>query len=153
MCFHECFQNWFQQICIISVSGDCMRWISETCQIVASISLTQTISQIFLCNFWRVFVIWNLGAAAAMVSVLSDPMLEEASYSMATMAVAIFSETLFEIRHEGPNWICDKFYYIPDMYSKVSIIRPGRSRLLEFEKKGSTGHSLETFSKYPDQVV
>ena len=38
-------------------------------------------------------------------------------------------------------------------YPKLSIIRPGRSRLLEFEKKGSTGHSLETFSKYPDQVV
>ena len=86
-----------------------------------------------------------------MVSVLSDPM-EEASNSMA-MAVAIFSETLFEIRHEGPNWICDKFYYIPDMYSKVSIIRPGRSRLLEIEKKDSIGCLIETFSEYPDQVV
>jgi hypothetical protein len=39
-------------------------------------------------------------------------------------------------------------------YSKVSIIRPGRSRLLEFEKnKLSTGHLIETFSKYSDQVV
>ena len=54
------FQNRFQQICMIFISGDC---ISETCQIVASISLTQTISQIFLCNFWRVFVIWNYCAA------------------------------------------------------------------------------------------
>ena len=69
-----------------------------------------------LTYFWRVLFIWNLCAAAeAMVSVLSDPMLEEASNSLA-MAVAIFLETLFEIRHEGPNWICDKFYYIPDMY-------------------------------------
>ena len=50
----------FQQICIISVSGDCN---SETCQIVASISMTQTISQIFLCYYWRVFVIWNYCAA------------------------------------------------------------------------------------------
>ena len=38
-------------------------------------------------------------------------------------------------------------------YSKVSIIRPGCSRLLEFEKKDSTGRLKETFSKYPDQVV
>ena len=38
-------------------------------------------------------------------------------------------------------------------YSKVSIIRPGRSRLLEFKKKDSTGPLIETFSKYPDQVV
>ena len=38
-------------------------------------------------------------------------------------------------------------------YSKVSIIRPGRSRLLEFEKKDSTGRLIETFSKYLDQVV
>ena len=39
-------------------------------------------------------------------------------------------------------------------YSKVSFIRPGRSRLLEFEKKkDSIGHLIETFSKYPDQVV
>ena len=35
------------------------------------------------------------------------------------------------------------------MYSKVSIIRPGRSRLLVFEKKDSTGHLIETFSKNP----
>ena len=39
------------------------------------------------------------------------------------------------------------------VYSKVSIIRPGRSRLLEFEKTDSTGCLIETFSKYPDQVV
>ena len=40
------------------------------------------------------------------------------------------------------------------MYSKVSIIRPGRSRLLEFEKKiVYTGRLKETFYKYPDQVV
>ena len=37
-------------------------------------------------------------------------------------------------------------------YSKVSIIRPARYRLLEFEKK-STGGLIETFSKYPDQVI
>ena len=40
------------------------------------------------------------------------------------------------------------------MYSKVSIIRPGRSRLLEIEKKiVYTGRLKETFYKYPDQVV
>ena len=39
------------------------------------------------------------------------------------------------------------------LYYKVSITRPGRSRLLEFEKKYSTGCLIETFSKYPDQVV
>ena len=32
-------------------------------------------------------------------------------------------------------------------------LRPGRSMLLEFEKKNSTGRLIETFSKYPDQVV
>ena len=37
--------------------------------------------------------------------------------------------------------------------SKVSIIRPGSSRLLEFKKKDSTGRLIETFSKYPDQVI
>ena len=42
--------------------------------------------------------------------------------------------------------------YLP-RYSKVSIIRPGHSRLLEFEKKNSTGRLIETFFKYPDQVV
>jgi hypothetical protein len=39
------------------------------------------------------------------------------------------------------------------LYSKHSIIRPGCFRLLEFEKKDSTGCLIETFSKYPDQVV
>ena len=34
-------------------------------------------------------------------------------------------------------------------YSKVSIIRPGRS----FLKKNSTGRLIDTFSKYPDQIV
>ena len=38
-------------------------------------------------------------------------------------------------------------------YSKVFFIRPGRSRLLEFGKKDSTGPLIETFSKYPDQVL
>ena len=38
-------------------------------------------------------------------------------------------------------------------YSKVSVIRPGRSRLLQFEKKDSTGCLIETFSKNPDQDV
>ena len=38
-------------------------------------------------------------------------------------------------------------------YSKASIIKPGRSRLLEFEKNDSTGRLIETFSKYPDQVI
>ena len=36
-------------------------------------------------------------------------------------------------------------------YSMDSIIRPGRSRLLGFEKKDSTGCLLETFSKNLDQ--
>ena len=39
------------------------------------------------------------------------------------------------------------------MYSKLSIIRPNRPRLLEFEKKDSTGRLIEIFSKYPDQVI
>ena len=39
-------------------------------------------------------------------------------------------------------------------YSKVSIIRPGRSRLPEFEKKiVCTGHLIETFSKNPDEDI
>ena len=39
-------------------------------------------------------------------------------------------------------------------YSKVSIIRPGRSRFLHrMWKKDGTGCLIETFSKYPDQVV
>ena len=38
-------------------------------------------------------------------------------------------------------------------YSKLSIIRPGCSRLLKFEKKDSTGCLIETLFKYPDQVV
>ena len=43
---------------------------------------------------------------------------------------------------------------ISQYYSELSIIRPGRSKLLKFEKKDGTGClSLETFSKYPDQVV
>ena len=40
-----------------------------------------------------------------------------------------------------------------DVYSKVSIIRPGCSRLLEFEKKDITGRLIETFAKYLDQIV
>ena len=46
-------------------------------------------------------------------------------------------------------------YLLPQVitYSKVSIIRPSRSRLLEFEKKDSAGCLIETFSKYPEQVV
>ena len=49
-----------------------------------------------------------------------------------------------------------KNYYVhhkTQNYSKVSIIRPGCSRLLEFEKKNSTGTLMETFTIYPDQVV
>ena len=39
-------------------------------------------------------------------------------------------------------------------YIKVFIIRPDRSRLLEFEKKiVCTGCLIKTFFKYPDQVV
>ena len=37
-------------------------------------------------------------------------------------------------------------------YSKVSFIRPSRSRLLEFEKKDSTGLLRETFYKIPVQI-
>ena len=41
-----------------------------------------------------------------------------------------------------------------ELYSKLSIVRHGPSRLLEFEKKDSTGRLIEiVFSKYPDQVV
>ena len=40
------------------------------------------------------------------------------------------------------------------MYSKLSVIRPGHSRFLEFGKKIlSTGCLIETFSKYPDQNI
>ena len=40
------------------------------------------------------------------------------------------------------------------MYSEVSIIRPGHSRLLHFKQKiSSTGHLLETFSKHQDQDI
>ena len=31
------------------------------------------------------------------------------------------------------------------LYSKVSIIRPGRYRLLEFEKKDGTGRLIDIF--------
>ena len=37
------------------------------------------------------------------------------------------------------------------IYSKVSIIRPCHSRLLEFEKKDSAGCLIETFSKHTNQ--
>jgi hypothetical protein len=40
-----------------------------------------------------------------------------------------------------------------EVYSKLSIMKPDLSRLLEFEKKDSIGHLIETFSKYLDQVV
>ena len=43
------------------------------------------------------------------------------------------------------------FITITYTYSNVSIIRPGSSRLLEFEKRA--GQLIENFSKYPDQVV
>ena len=38
-------------------------------------------------------------------------------------------------------------YILTDLlaYSKVSIIRPGHSRLLEFEKKDSTGRLIDFF--------
>ena len=50
-----------QQICIISVSGDCICWTFKTCQTVASTSMyDQSISQIFSYNLWWFFVIWNL---------------------------------------------------------------------------------------------
>ena len=38
-------------------------------------------------------------------------------------------------------------FKILSKYSKLSIIRPGFSRLLEFEKKDRTGCLIETFSK------
>ena len=47
----------FKQICIISVSGYCMHCILSNC---CNHKCDQSISQIFLCNFWRVFVISNL---------------------------------------------------------------------------------------------
>ena len=50
---------------------------------------------------------------------------------------------------EGAKISADKSPY----YSKVSIIRPGRSRLLEFERKDSTCSLIEAFSKNPDQDV
>ena len=46
-----------------------------------------------------------------------------------------------------------KEYLMRNTCFKLSIIKPGRSTLLEFEKKISTGHLIETYSKYPDQVV
>ena len=38
-------------------------------------------------------------------------------------------------------------------YSKVSFIRSGHSRLLEFEKEDSTGRLIDTFSKCPEHVI
>ena len=50
-----------------------------------------------------------------------------------------------------PTYLCQPtLIYV--LYSKVPIIRPGRSSLPEFEIKYSTGYLIETFSKYPDQV-
>ena len=44
-------------------------------------------------------------------------------------------------------------YSVQLIYSELTIIRLGRSRLVEFEKKDNTGCLIETFSKYSDQVV
>ena len=43
--------------------------------------------------------------------------------------------------------ICEKYSIdlLYSTYSKLSIIRPGRSRLLEFEKKNRTGLLIKTF--------
>ena len=50
-------------------------------------------------------------------------------------------------------WKIFRHWWWSSKYSKVSIIRPGCSRLLGFWKKDSTGHLIETFSKNPDQDV
>ena len=47
-------------------------------------------------------------------------------------------------------------FFVDLRYSNVSIIRPGRSRLLEFKKKILLVNFvclIETFSQYPYQVV
>jgi hypothetical protein len=56
---------------------------------------------------------------------------------------------------EGDLDVAIKGKKIPKVrsYSKVSIIRPGCSKLLEFDKKLVLVVYLETFFKYPDQVV
>ena len=64
------FPNRFLQICIISVSGDCMCWIFKTCQTVVTVS----ISQIFSCNLWWFFVIWNLCVVLHVAMLWSDYM-------------------------------------------------------------------------------
>ena len=48
---------------------------------------------------------------------------------------------------------CVSYLILVRPYSKISITRPGHSRLLEFEKKNSTGCLIETFSKDLDQEV
>ena len=42
-----------------------------------------------------------------------------------------------------------------NVYSKLSIIRPGCSRLLEFEKKDRTGRLIEIFFQIsrPDRLI
>ena len=47
MWFHEFFHNRFQQICMISVSCDCMRCISETCQNVAAMFINNQFHEFF----------------------------------------------------------------------------------------------------------
>ena len=55
--FSRIFPHRIQQVCIISVSGDCMFCIIEICQIIASISVNSQFHKFLLCKFWRVFVI------------------------------------------------------------------------------------------------
>ena len=57
MWFHEFFQNRFQQIHLISLSGHRKSFIFKICQNVVAICIT---SRVFWSNFWRVYVIWNL---------------------------------------------------------------------------------------------
>ena len=63
------FSNQFKQICMISVSGDCICCKHKTCQIVSSISVTSQFHKFSYVNFWRVFVIWNLCAAPSTNSI------------------------------------------------------------------------------------
>ena len=68
------------------------------------------------------------GKDSHMLSIPTGPHLSDALVSSAIVQVCNLESVLIS-----------RMIWIYNMYSKLSIIRPGRSRLLEFEKKDSTG--------------
>ena len=65
----------------------------------------------------------------------------------------ILGKLIFRICLKSFHLHANVVHTILGKYSKVSIIRPGRSRVLEFEKIVCTVCLIETFSKNPDHVV